>query len=76
MKTKFIKCTIAGQGREILIRTDAIAAVAKNSFYEATYDSSRQYWTAKVIMTSGKEFELNDSYDTIIKEWNEASLYE
>lgn len=76
MKTKFIKCTIAGQGREILIRADAIAAVTQNSLYEPHYSSGGQYWTAKIIITSGKEFELNDPYDSIIKQWKEASLYE
>jgi hypothetical protein len=76
MTQKFIKCTIADQGREILIRTDAIAAVAKNSFCQHSYGTMGQYWTAKIIMTSGKEFELNDRYDTIIKEWTEESLCE
>ena len=76
MKTKFIKCTIAVGGPEMLIRADTIAAVTQESFFENVYGNTEQYWTAKIIMTSGKEISLKESYDSIIKEWTEASLYE
>ena len=81
MKTRFIKCTIAGivqgevGGREILIRADMIAAVTQYAFIDNSHGSIKQYWTAKIIMTSGKEISLQESYDSIIKEWTEASLY-
>lgn len=82
MKTKFIKGTTDGtiqgelSGREILIRADMIEAVIQCSFIDKSYGSMKQYWTTKIIMTSGKEISLREPYDIIIKEWTEASLYE
>ena len=82
MKTKFIKGTTDGSvqgevgGREILIRADMIAAVTQYATIDKPYGNMKQYWTTKVIMTSGKEISLRDLYNSIVAEWTEASLYE
>lgn len=82
MKTKFIKGTTDGaiqgevSGREILIRADMIAAVTQYSVIDKSYGSMKQYWTTKIIMTSGKEISLREPYNSIVTEWTEASLYE
>jgi len=68
MKAKFIKCTIAGEGRQILIKIDEIAAVMQNLFYENIRSNTKLYWSAKIIMASGKEISLEEPYESLAKE--------
>mgnify|MGYP003662160557 CR=1 FL=1 len=73
MNDKFIVCN--SNNNKIVIRRDMIAAIKTDVFFDEKW-SGRQYWQARIILTSGLEIPLLDNFDDILKIWTNSKTDE
>lgn len=66
-----LKATLSGGGKATIIRLDQIAAIQCNSWNEKHYGDYMGYWTAKIILLSGKEINIKEEYNNVEKVWFE-----